>query len=215
VIPRLWYITDGERARGARPLVDVIHAAARGGVGAVLLRELALGARELGALCRALEPLREKGLRVLLSRRLDLALALGLDGVQLTADSVPVADARAWLAREPTPLWLGYSAHSLAEAASVATQGADYVTLSPVFETESKPGVPALGVDALARASRALAIPVLALGGLTAARAAEAAHAGAHGVAAASGIGAAQDVEAAARTFHRSLMEHTSCTRPG
>jgi thiamine monophosphate synthase len=68
-------------------------------------------------------------------------------------------------------------------------------------------------VDALARASRALSIPVVALGGLTPARAADAARAGAHGVAAASGIGAAPDVERAARAFHRSLTEHTACER--
>ena len=216
MIPRLWYISDGARASGARPLRDVIEAAARGGAQAVLLRERALGARELGALCDALAPLREKGLRVFVSRRLDQALALGADGVQLTADGVPVAQARAWLARvAPGGLTLGYSAHSLAEAADVAAQGADYAMLSPIFATDSKPGAASLGLEELARASRALPIPVVALGGLTPARAAAVLRAGAHGVAAASGIGAARDVEDAARAFHRSLTEHNACTEPG
>jgi hypothetical protein len=55
VIPRLWYVSDGVRASGGRPLGWVCDAAARGGVEGVLLREPAL---ELGALCAALEPLR-------------------------------------------------------------------------------------------------------------------------------------------------------------
>jgi thiamine-phosphate diphosphorylase len=210
VIPRLWYITDGARASGGRPLIEVIAAAARGGVEAVLVRERGLSVRELGVLCRELRPLREKGLRVFLSRRVDLALALSLDGVQLTADSTPVAEARSWLAHAPwaPEVRLGYSAHSLAEAEQLAAQGIDYLTLSPIFPTDSKPGVPALGLDELARASRSLSVPVLALGGLTPERAREALRAGAHGIAAASGIGAAEDVEAAAAAFHRSLTEH-------
>ena len=212
MIPRLWYVSDGARASGARPLGAVIAAAARGGAQAVLLRERALAAREIGALCRELAPLRAQGLRIFASRRLDLALALGLDGVQLTADALPVDEARSWLERgAKAHLTLGYSAHSLDEAAEVAAQGADYVMLSPIFATDSKPGVSPLGLEALARASRALPIPVLALGGLTPARAADAVRAGAHGVAAASAIGAAPDVERAAHAFHRSLTEHTAC----
>ncbi len=213
MIPRLWYVSDGARASGGRSLAAVIEAAARGGAQGVLLRER-LEARELAALCRGLAPLRARGLRVFASRRLDLALALGLDGVQLTADAVPAADARAWLERGSRRLVLGYSAHSRAEAAEVAAQGADYVMLSPIFATDSKPGARALGLEELACASRALPIPVVALGGLTPARAVEAARAGAHGVAAASGIGAAPDVERAARAFHRCLPEHSACERP-
>jgi thiamine-phosphate diphosphorylase len=183
-------------------------------VDGVLLRAPALGARELGALCDGLAPLRAKGLRVLASRRLDLALALDLDGVQLSADAIPVAEARAWLERAGGKrLLLGYSAHSLAEAADVAARGADYVMLSPIFATDSKPGARPLGLEELAQASRSLPIPVIALGGLTPARTAEALRAGAHGVASAAGIGAAPDVAQAARDFHRSLMEHT-CTEP-
>jgi thiamine-phosphate pyrophosphorylase len=216
VIPRLWYVTDGARASGARPLADVIAAAARGGVEAVLLRERTLDARELAALCCALAPLRAAGLRVLASRRLDLALALGLDGVQLTADGIPVADARAWLARvAASHLLLGYSAHSRAEAAEVAAQGADYAMLSPLFATDSKPGAPPFGLEELGHACRGIPIPVVALGGLTAERAADALRAGAHGVAAASGIGAAADVEGAARDFRRRVAEARAATGAG
>ncbi len=216
MIPRLWYVSDGVRASGGRPLEWICDAAARGGVDGVLLRAPVLAARELRALCDGLAALRAKGLRVLTSRRLDLALELDLDGVQLTADSIPVAEARVWLERAGgrRRLLLGYSAHSLAEATEVAAQGADYVMLAPIFATGSKPGAQPLGLEELARASHALPIPVIALGGLTPARTGDALRAGAHGVAAAAGIGAAPDVGQAARDFYRSLMEHTACTEP-
>ena len=61
---------------------------------------------------------------------------------------------------------IGVSAHSLADVAAAAATGADYVTLSPIFLTESKPGYgPALGIESL-RTAAALGIPVLALAGV-------------------------------------------------
>ena len=84
---------------------------------------------------------------------------------------------------------IGVSAHSLDEAASAADAGADYVTLSPIFPTDSKPGYgPALGVAAIAAAAAAAAaagrgMPVLALGGIAAGKVGACLGAGAGGIA--------------------------------
>ena len=129
MIPRLWYITDTARGSGGRPLAEVIARAAAGGVGAVVLRERSLETAALGQLIEDLEPLRATGLRVLVSRRLDLARAFGLDGVHLAAGAVPIPEARTWLGADA---WIGYSAHSGAEARRAAREGASYVTLSPI-----------------------------------------------------------------------------------
>jgi thiamine-phosphate diphosphorylase len=201
-IPRLCYITDGERGTAGRPLREVIERAAEGGVDAVILREREAPVAHWRALCTALAAARRRGLRLIASRRLDLARALALDGVQLTADAVDVATARAWLG--PRAL-LGYSAHSAEEARRAAAAGASYVTYSPIFPTDSKPGAAAQGVAGLAAALRDLPIPALALGGLTPERTAEVLAAGAWGVAAVSAIGAAPDPAAAARAFRRAL----------
>lgn len=203
-IPRLGYVTDGSRGTGGRKLAEVIRAAARGGVELVVLRERGLSDTDWCALAAELVPLRRDGLRVVASRRLDLAAALDLDGVHLAADAVPVAEARAWLG--PAAL-IGYSAHAGAEARRARDEGADYATLSPIWPTDSKPGAAARGTTWLAESVAEAGLPVLALGGVTAARAAEALRAGAHGVAAVSAIGAADDVEAAARGFARALAE--------
>lgn len=207
MIPRLCYITDGKRGTAGRPLEGVIRSAVRGGVGMVILRERDLPDAELGRLVSALLPLRDEGARLIVSRRLDVACAYGLDGVHLAADAVGVAEARRWLGEGAL---IGYSAHTPEEGRRVAAAGADYVTLSPVYATESKPGAPARGTAWLGRAAREIAVPVLGLGGVTASRAAEVIRSGAWGVAAVSAIGAAPDVEEAAGEMRRMIEEAIS-----
>jgi thiamine-phosphate pyrophosphorylase len=204
LIPRLSYWTDGERGRAGRDQIEVIERLARGGVELVVLRERDWSATEWSDCAARLAKPRAEGLRVLASRRLDLARALGLDGVQLGAEAIPVAEARAFLG--PHAL-VGYSAHDAAEARSAAAAGASYVTLSPIFATSSKPDAPARGCAWLRSAVESLEIPVLALGGVTPARVAELRAAGAWGVVAVSALGAAPDPEAAAREFRRALAD--------
>ena len=205
MIPRLLLVTDGRRGTGGRPLPEVIARAFQGGVEAVLLRERGLEDAALCAQIEALAPLRARGLRVLVSRRLDLARAYGLEGVQLSADSVPVAQARAWLGSR---FCLGFSAHSGEEARCAEDAGADYVTLSPIYPTGSKPGAPGRGTRWLAAELQGLRIPALALGGITAERIPEVLACGAWGVAAVAAIGAAEDVAKAAREMKQSITEN-------
>lgn len=203
-IPRLCYWTDGARGRGGRDQLDVIERLARGGVEAVVVRERDWSIPEWRGCVERLAPLRARGLRLLAGRRLDLCRALGLDGVHLGADALPVADARAFLG--PDAL-VGYSAHDPDEARAAAKAGASYVSLSPIYPTDSKPDAPARGAAWLARGVAGLTVPVLALGGVTPERVAELRAAGASGVVAIAALGAAADPEAAAREFRRALAD--------
>ena len=205
MIPRLCYITDAERGTGGRPLAEVLRRSARAGLGLVVLREPQLEGSEWEALLQEISPLREAGLRVVASRRLDVARACELDGVHLAADSVSVREARTWLG--PDAL-IGYSAHSGGEACAAAAAGASYVTLSPIYQTGSKPGATGRGCAWLARELLELELPVLALGGMTPKRTPQVLEAGAWGVAAVSAIGAAPDVGAAVREFRHALKEN-------
>ena len=204
MIPRLCYITDGERGSARRPLPAVVAAAVDGGLRMVVVRELALAEAELRSLIGSVAPLRARGLRVLVSRRVDLVRELGLDGVHLARDAAPVADARKLLGPDAI---IGYSAHEGAEARSAAEAGASYVTLSPIYPTESKPGAPARGTGWLTQAVQGLGIPALALGGITPERTRAVCAAGAWGVATVSSLGGAPDVTAAARAFSAALAE--------
>ncbi len=197
-------MSDGARGSAGRPVLDVIEALARGGVELVVLRQREWSGAEWSEASRRLAPLRARGLRVVASRRLDVVRALGLDGVQLGREAIPVREARAFLGAEAL---IGYSAHDGAEARRAAADGASYTTLSPIYPTESKPGARGRGCGWLAAELAACPIPVLALGGITAGRVAEVRAAGAFGVAAIGALGGAPDPEAAAREFRRALAD--------
>ncbi|HZV52219.1 MAG TPA: thiamine phosphate synthase [Candidatus Dormibacteraeota bacterium] len=118
---------------------------------------------------------------VVVSARVDLALAVGAAGVHLPEHDLPVAGARRLLGRDRL---LGRSVHSPAAAREAEEGGADYVVFGPVFPTASHPGREPAGLDALREVVRAVRIPVLAIGGLDPERATACRAAGAGGFAA-------------------------------
>jgi thiamine-phosphate pyrophosphorylase len=174
----LLVITDRHQAR--QPLETIAAAVGRGGGRWLLFRDKDLAAparRELAH--RLAKTAAEQGFTLSVSADVDLAAAVGAAGVHLQA-AVQVAPARERLA----DAIIGMSAHSVADVAAAASAGADYVTLSPIFLTDSKPGYgPALGIEAL-RAAATHRIPVLALAGVTAKTAGSCLAAGASGIAA-------------------------------
>jgi thiamine-phosphate diphosphorylase len=135
--------------------------------------------------------------------RLDVALAVPTAGVQLGHGSLPVASARAL-----NPLWwIGKSVHDLAEAEAARTEGADYLVVGPVFDTASHPGRTPLGLKRLkAIVSAAEGLPVIAIGGITAARVREVRGSGAYGVAAIRALWEAAEPAAAARRMREWML---------
>lgn len=169
----------------ARPLRDVIEGALDGGCRWFLLREPDLDTEELTALGRDLVPLcHAKEAKLSVSADLDAAIAIAADGIHLpqrlaTADMT----GRARDQLGPDAL-IGISCHSLKEANAAEEAGADYISLSPIFLTASKPGYgPALGTSQLRELTAAIGLPVLALGGIGAGNAANIQTAGAAGFA--------------------------------
>jgi thiamine-phosphate pyrophosphorylase len=150
---------------------------------AVQLRDPGLSSRaltDLGLRLRAAT--RPLGVALMVNDRLDLALALGADGVHLGRRSVTVADARALLG---PAAWISVACHDVDDVIRAATEGADAATLSPIFASPGK-GTP-LGLGALRAARAALgarALALHALGGVDRASAPSCFEAGADGVAA-------------------------------
>lgn len=198
----VYLVTDRAQTAG-RPLLEVVTAALRGGVGAVQLRERGLTTRELLGLATALRAAtRAAGAALLINDRVDVALACDADGVHLPGHSFTVAEARALLG--PHRL-IGVSTHSPDEVAAAA--GADFAVCGPIFATPSKAayGTP-LGLDALRRARAAApTLPLFAIGGLDADRAAAARAHGADGVAVIRAVLAAADPAAAAAALRGAL----------
>lgn len=201
---RLLLVTDRHQTKG-RPLVPLLQHVLSVAVPAIQLRERDLPVRELVALAREVQALTNSGgSQFLINDRVDIALALDGAGVHLRSNSLPVSVARRLLGAERL---LGLSVHSLEETVQAESQGADYVILGPIYETPSKQafGAP-IGIQTLEKACRAVRIPVVGIGGVTAARAREMRQAGAFGVAVITAILGAEDVESATRELLDAVM---------
>jgi len=191
-------VTD--RCASPVPVPDAVRAALAElppGAAAVQLREKDLEGRALAELARALLLLcRAHETPLLVNDRLDVAIAVGAQGVQLARTSVGPAEARSLLG--PAAL-IGVSCHSTGEVRE-ALGPADFALFGPIFDTPSKRAYgPPLGVGALAEAAK-LGLPLYAVGGVTAERTRELA--GARGVAAiGSGLGARDPATAVKRLW--------------
>ena len=200
----LYLITDRNQTAG-RPLLDVVEAALEGGVRAVQLREKDLSTAELYDLAWEMRALTSRyDARLLINERIDVALAVEADGVQLGVNSLPVTAAR----RIAPDLLIGYSSHGVGEAAAALAKGADFVTFGPVFPTPSKAayGEP-VGLGELGRVCRqAVGDLVFALGGVKQSNLHQVTTAGCYRVALISDILAAPDPAAAAEVIRRGLQ---------
>ncbi|MBX9661665.1 MAG: thiamine phosphate synthase [Nitrospiraceae bacterium] len=182
----LLLVTDRSLVRG-RSLASALQESVDAGVPAIQLRERDLSTLELLSLAQQIRALtRDRAVPLIINDRVDLAVALDLDGVHLRASSLPVRAARRVLGAQRL---IGRSAHSVTEVQQAGDDGADYVILGPIFETPSKRefGAP-LGLAVLAAACRHTSVPVFAIGGITRERIASVRDAGAFGVAMIGGI---------------------------
>ena len=187
--PPLLLVTDRRQAR--RPLAEVVGAALAAGCRWVSLREKDLAEDDQIVLARALLPMtRRHGGRLTVHGDAALAKTCGVDGVHLPAGSDPAA-ARALLG---TAKLIGVSIHTVTEAEAIDPAVVDYAIAGPAFETASKPGYgPEIGRKGLAEIARAARVPILAIGGLNAVRAAEVLAAGPVGIAVMGGVMRAGD----------------------
>lgn len=196
---RLLLVTDRQQTKG-RPLVSVLAQALKAGRPSIQLRERDLCAKELLALADEIQQLTgPRGVQLVINDRLDVALSLEGAGVHLRSNSLPVSVARRLIGPRRV---LGASVHSVKEAVEADAGGADYIVLGPIYDTPSKQryGAP-LGLSALEGAARAVRVPIVGIGGVTAARARDMRLAGAFGVAVVTAVLSADDVEVATRAL--------------
>ena len=187
--PVICMITDRRQLGEATPrdgcerLLALIRKAAQAGVDLVQIRERDLDDRVLADVVRrAVAESAERKTRIVVNDRVDIALTAGAAGVHLTSTSMAAERVRE---RVPESWLVGRSVHGSAEAARVTASGAlDYLIAGTVFATPSKPGCIPIGSDGLAQITKAVDIPVLAVGGITATGAEAVGRAGAAGLAA-------------------------------
>ena len=196
-IYRLCLVTSRDLA-GGRSLADVVGAAVANGATMVQLREKTASTRTFIDEAAALRLLlRERRVPLIVNDRVDVALAIGADGVHVGQDDMPIDDVRRLMG--PGAL-IGLSITGDADMARPDAAAADYLGIGPIYPQSTKPdATPALGLDGLARLRRLTGKPILAIGGIGRTSAAAVLRAGADGLAVVSAIMGAPDVAAATR----------------
>jgi thiamine-phosphate pyrophosphorylase len=201
---KLYLITDRKITK--MPLPAAVSLALRGGVRAIQVREKDLPVRELLAIAQELRRMtRDCDAKLFINDRVDVAVTVDADGVQLGHQSMPPEAVRKIVGEE---MLVGVSTHSLAEAVNAEEAGADFITVGPIFETPSKMqyGEP-LGVEAIGIVKKHVRIPVFGLGGINNTNIAQIMQAEADGVAMISAIFAADDIQRAAELVNRQIRE--------
>ncbi|MBE0415006.1 MAG: thiamine phosphate synthase [Dehalococcoidia bacterium] len=195
-IAGLYVIIDSEALRG-KDEMEVCRQAICGGAKIIQLRdkhrakgELLVRANKLRELCAQSDVL------FIMNDYLDIALASGADGLHLGQGDLPISTARQLV---PIDKILGCSTTTLEEALKAETDGADYITVGSIYPTPSKAGAIVVGLERLRRIREAIAIPIVAIGGIDESNAAAALEAGADSIAVISAVCGAKDVEEAAR----------------
>ena len=201
---RLYLITDRKLLASPDALPAAVEESLKGGARAVQLREKDAGTRELLDAAYSLREITKRyKARLFINGRVDIAMAVGADGVHLGISDIPVHAARKAAGND---MLIGASAHSVAEAKRAEQEGADFVTFGPVYETPSKLqyGKP-VGVQTIERVKEEVSIPVFAIGGINRERVGEALKAGAYGVALISAIMASENIKSSTEEFMRLL----------
>ena len=193
----LYLVTD-RACCGARPLEDVVAQAVQGGVAMVQLREKDLATGAFVDLARRLKALLgPSGVPLIINDRLDVALASGADGVHVGQGDMPCEEIRRFMG--PGAI-LGLSVETWEDVERAEGLDVDYLGVSPVFPTPTKTDTRgAWGLEGLARIRARSRHPLVGIGGLNRANAAEAVRAGADGIAVVSALCASADPERAAR----------------
>lgn len=199
---------------GVRPLAEIVLETVRGGVASVQLREKCSTTRafvETAAHLKAL--LAPFGIPLLINDRVDVALAMGADGVHVGQDDMPCEVVRRLLG--PTAI-IGLSVETWEDVMRAQDQPVDYLGVSPIFATPTKTDTRgAWGLDGLARIRAHSRHPLVAIGGLNATNIPAVVRAGAEGIAVVSALCAAPNPRQAAEQLAHAISDAELPTRPG
>lgn len=191
----LYVLTDLSLSRG-RSNEEVVEGAIAGGADIVQLWDKKLTAKQLLQEALKLRDITCKGcVPLIINDRVDLTLAVDADGVHLGQDDLPLEWGRKLLGNEKI---IGISAQSVEQAIQAEKGGADYIAVSAIFSTATKPDAPPLGLEAITNIKNSVSIPVVAIGGIKEDNVAQVAKAGADCIAVISAVVSAPNIEEAA-----------------
>ncbi len=202
------YVIIDRLAIGQRDLESVAAGAIRGGADVIQLRDKRASTSQLIQEAEKLKALTQASqIPLIVNDRVDVAKAVGADGVHLGQDDLPVTVARDILG--PDRL-IGKSTHSLNQALAVESEGVDYLAVGPLFSTPTKPEYSPVGTALITQITPRLHRPCVCIGGIDDSNLKSVLQAGAFCVAVVRAVCAATDPEAATRQLKRILTEFFS-----
>jgi thiamine-phosphate pyrophosphorylase len=197
---RLYVLITPSLCKGS--IREIARRAISGGADAIQLRAKDLPDAQVLALAAELRELCDETGRILIiNDRADIAALVGADGLHLGQQDLPIAEVRRLL--RPGAL-VGRSSHSIEQARAAVTEGADYVSVGPMFPTATKDR-PVVGPELLRQVAAEVTLPVAAIGGITADNAHEMFQLGASCVAVSSAICSAADPQSAAAGIKKAI----------
>ena len=189
-----------------RPWLDVARAAIAGGADCLQLREKSLDAgeylrraRTLATLCRAANVL------FIVNDRPDIAVLSNADGVHLGQDDLPAIETRKIVGPR---LILGVSTHALPHAQQALRDGADYIGVGPTYPSPTKPRAFTAGLDYCRAVAAEIALPAVAIAGITETNAADVLATGVRAIAVTAAVAGCDDPEAACRRLRALIDQH-------
>jgi len=158
------YFVTSENFSCGRSTISLIKAAIEGGIQLIQLREKNLSARDFYNLAEKVRKLTdEANVLLIINDRVDVAMAVGADGVHLGREDFPIAAAR----RIAPDLIIGASTHSVEEIKQVQQEGASYLNIGPIFPTNTKNwNNNFIGVDGFRKMVAYVNIPFTVMGGI-------------------------------------------------
>ncbi|MCX7918310.1 MAG: thiamine phosphate synthase [bacterium] len=201
----LYVVTDQKLAKG-RPIVNVVKQAIAGGATIIQLRDKEAGTRMLVEQGKRLRRItRENNVLLIINDRVDIALAVDADGVHLGQDDMAVDTARKLLGYDKI---IGVSVSNLEQAIQAEKSGADYLGLSPIYTTSTKPDAgTGLGLTFIRQVRRKVKLPLVAIGGINKNNVTDVIRAGADIAAVVSAVVSAEDIEQAARDLVKKIKK--------
>ncbi len=200
----LYPVTDSGQSLG-RTNEEILEGLIAGGARIVQLREKNLAKKDLYLMARRFRQRTERaGMLLIINDHVDIALAVGADGVHLGQEDLPLEAAR----KVAPELLIGISTHSLDEALAAQRGGADYINIGPIFPTDTKatPMAP-LGPGAIIDIKEHLTIPFTVMGGINEGNIGRALAAGASKLAVVTAVTRARDVTTAVRDLRQRILE--------
>lgn len=194
----LYFITDSKLTK--RTVIDDVKAAVKGGVKIIQYREKEAPAKQIIEYAQKINQICKKNhVLFLVNDRIDVALAIGADGIHIGKEDVPYQYARKLLGKGKL---IGMSAHSVKDALQNQQLGADYTSIGPIYLTTTKKDAKlSIGLSPISQLKTKLRIPFVAIGGINESNIDGVLEAGARNIAIISGIATKTNVESSVRMF--------------